>query len=199
VLDDFTGPGASIGEQVHRAVRFGHVVERDPAGEVRLMSVGDEAGVLVPAELHPALGGLHDVLLVEQVDGVAERRLGDLRHQLREQEPAHRGARPVGVNEVAATAVVEVERIHAEPIHLAVALVDEPLTFAAQRLEIAGAQDGLEHEEAFVAESADVFVRDAWDREVLAVRCVRLSSDGSPHCSNSEACPQRRPPCVDLR
>ena len=79
VLDDLTGPGASIGEQVHRAVRFGHVVERDPAGEVRLVSVGDEAGVLVPAELHPALGGLHDVLLVEHVDGVAERRLGDLR------------------------------------------------------------------------------------------------------------------------
>src|SRR4030095_12384890 len=40
VLDDLTGPGASIGEQVHGAVRLGHVVEWDPAGEVRLMSVG---------------------------------------------------------------------------------------------------------------------------------------------------------------
>ena len=80
------------------------------------------------------------------------------------------------MDEVAAAAVVEVERIDAESIHLAVALVDEPLAFTAQRLEIAGAQDGLEHEEAFVVESKDVFVRDAWDREVLPVRRAPVST-----------------------
>ena len=120
------------------------------------MRVGDEAGVLVPAELHASLGGLDDVLLVEQVDRVAERGPGDLGHQVREQEPPDVGGRVVGVEEVAAAAVVEVERVDAEAVHLAVALVDEPVALAAQDLEIARRYGVLEDEEAVLGEAAGV-------------------------------------------
>ena len=58
------------------------------------MRVVDEARVLVPAERHPLLRGLHDVLLVEEVDGVPERCLGDLRHEFGAQERSTAGLLP---------------------------------------------------------------------------------------------------------
>src|SRR6266511_1255064 len=151
VLDDVARAGARVGEEVHRAVRFGDVVEGDPAREVGRVRVLDEAGVLMPAELHPALGGLDDVLLVEQVDGVAERCLRDLAHQAGGQEPFDRPALAVRMDEVAAAPVVAIERDDAESIHLTVAFVDETLALTSQRVEIVGREDILEDEEALVA------------------------------------------------
>jgi hypothetical protein len=40
VLDDLTRPGARVRQEVDRAVRLVHVVERDPTGQVRLVRVG---------------------------------------------------------------------------------------------------------------------------------------------------------------
>jgi hypothetical protein len=56
------------------------------------------------------------------------------------------------VDEVAATAVVEVDRVDAETIHLGVALVDKSLAFAAQRREVPRGDDAFQDEEAFVLE-----------------------------------------------
>jgi hypothetical protein len=42
VLDNVAGASARVGQQVHGAVGFGDVVERDPAREVRPMWIGDE-------------------------------------------------------------------------------------------------------------------------------------------------------------
>jgi hypothetical protein len=66
------------------------VVQRDPAGEVRAVLALDVARVLVPAERHPPLGGLDDVLLVEQEDVGSERRPAHVGHERREQEGAQR-------------------------------------------------------------------------------------------------------------
>ena len=64
------------------------------------------------------------------------------------------------MHEVAAAAAVEVDLLDAEAIHLPVALVDEALAFAAQRLEIVRGQRALEDEEALLAEPARVLGRD---------------------------------------
>src|SRR5215207_787623 len=156
MLDDVASAGARVGQQVDSAVGFGDVVERDPAREIRRMRVGDEARVLVPPEGHPALGRLDDVLLVEQVDGVPERRLRGVHHEVREQEPLDRGALAVGMDEVAAAAVAEIQLVDAEAGHLPIALVDEALAFAAEGLEIGRRQGGFEDEVALVAETACV-------------------------------------------
>ena len=66
------------------------------------------------------------------------------------------GALAVGVDEVAAAAAVEVELVDAEAIHLPVALVDEALAFAAERVEIALGHGALQDEEALLAELARV-------------------------------------------
>ena len=124
------------------------------------MRVRDEAGVLVPAELHALLGGLDDVLLVEEIDGVAERRPRDLQHEVGEQELFDGRALAERVDEVPLAAVVEVEGVDAEPIHLAVALVDEALALVPQRLEVAWPDDALEDEEALVAEVLSLLGRD---------------------------------------
>src|SRR3954469_12597797 len=120
------------------------------------MRVGDEARVLVPAELHPALGGLDDVLLVEEVDRLAERGSRHLLHQLRAEEALGRLARAVGMDEVAAAPVVEVNCVDAEAVHLPVALVDEALALASQELEVAFGNGPLEDEEPLVAEGLRV-------------------------------------------
>src|SRR4051794_30090736 len=127
------------------------------------MLIVDEPGVLMPAELHSVLGGLDDVLLIEQVDRVAEDRLRDFDHELGAQELFDRGALAVGVDEVAAATMVEVELVDAEAIHLAVALVNEALALAAQPLEFARGEDAVEDEEALVAEAASVLGRDVRD------------------------------------
>ena len=80
------------------------------------------------------------------------------RHQVRAQEPPDRRALVVGVDEVAAAAVVEVELVDAVAVHLAVALVDEPAALAAQDLEIARGHDAVEDEEPVVREAASVLV-----------------------------------------
>ena len=113
----------------------------------------------MPAEPHPALGGLHDVLLVEQVDRVAQRGPRDLGHQVGEQKALDVRALAVRVDEVAAAAVVEVERVDAVAVHLTVALVDQPAAFCTQELEIARGQDAVEDEEAVVGEAARVLGR----------------------------------------
>jgi hypothetical protein len=100
------------------------------------MRVGDEAGVLVPPKRHAALGGLDNVLLVAQVDGVPERCLRGLRLEIGEQEPLDRGALAVGMDELAAAAVKGVQRLDPEAAHLVVAFVDEALALGAQGLEI---------------------------------------------------------------
>jgi hypothetical protein len=156
VLDDVSRTGARIGQQIHGAVSFGHVVECDPAGEVRPVRVVDEAGVLVPAERHPLLRGLHDVLLVEQVDGVPEGCLGDLHPEFGGQEALDCWALAVCVDEVAAAAPVEVELVGAEAVHFPVALVDEALAVAAQRVEIVWREGALQDEEALRTELAGV-------------------------------------------
>jgi hypothetical protein len=68
----------------------------------------------VPAEGHPLLRGLHDVLLVEQVDRIPEGCLGDLHHDFGGQEALDCWALAVCVDEVAAAAPVEVELVGAE-------------------------------------------------------------------------------------
>ena len=55
--------------------------------------------------------------------------------------------------------MVEVQRVDAEPIHLPVALIDEPAAFAAQDFEIARRHDAFEDEEPVVVEAASVL---AW-------------------------------------
>ena len=64
------------------------------------------------------------------------------------------------MDEVPLAAVVEVEGVDAEPIHLAVALVDEALALVPQRLEVAWPDDALEDEEALVAEVLSLLGRD---------------------------------------
>jgi hypothetical protein len=64
------------------------------------------------------------------------------------------------VQEVAAAAVVEVEPVDAEAIHLALARVDEALALAAQRVEVARGHDVPEDEEALLAELTRVLGRD---------------------------------------
>jgi hypothetical protein len=99
-------------------------------------------------------------LLVEQVHGVAERRPGDLHHEVGVQEALDGGALAVCVDEVAAAAVVEVELVDAEAIHLQVALVDEALAFAAQHGEIARGHGAVQDEEALLTKQAPVLGRD---------------------------------------
>ena len=53
------------------------------------------------------------------------------------------------MDEVAAAAVVEVELVDAEAIHLPVAVIDEALALPAQSVEVARSHDALEDEEAF--------------------------------------------------
>src|SRR5215207_5534739 len=52
--------------------------------------------------------------------------------------------------------MVEVQRVDAEPIHLPVALTDEPAAFAAQDFEIARRHDAFEDEEPVVVEATSV-------------------------------------------
>ena len=52
--------------------------------------------------------------------------------------------------------MVEVQRVDAEPIHLPVALIDEPAAFAAQDFEVARRHDAFEDEEPVVVEAASV-------------------------------------------
>jgi len=126
----------------------------------------------MPAESHPALGGLHDELLVEQVDDVAECGSRDLGHQVGEQESPQSRAFPVRLDEVAAAAVIEVEPVDAVVIHLLVALVDQPVAFSAQELQIAGGQDTVEHEEPVGREAASVLGR---DRDACGGHCSPCS------------------------
>jgi hypothetical protein len=65
------------------------------------------------------------------------------------------------VDEVAAAAPVEVELVDAEAVHLPVALVDEALAFAAQRVEIVWRHGPLQDEEAFLTELPRLLRRDA--------------------------------------
>jgi len=60
------------------------------------------------------------------------------------------------VDEVAAAAPVEVELVDAEAIHFPIALVDEALAFAAQRVKIARRHGALQDEEALFTELARV-------------------------------------------
>jgi hypothetical protein len=64
------------------------------------------------------------------------------------------------VEEVAAAAVVEVELVDPEAIHLSLARVDDTLTLAAQRVEIARGHDAPQDKEALLAELARVLGRD---------------------------------------
>jgi hypothetical protein len=118
----------------------------------------------VPPEGHAALGGLDDVLLVEQVDVVSQHRLGDVGHEVGEQELPHRPAGPVSVDEVATAPVTEVERVDAEAGHLCVAFDHETPAFAAKALEHGRSECAFDDEPAFVKEPAHVRGGDLWDR-----------------------------------
>jgi hypothetical protein len=69
------------------------------------------------------------------------------------------GALAVCVDEVAAAAPIEVKLVDAEAIHLLVALVDEALAFAAQRVDIAWRHGAIQHEEALRTELLGVLRR----------------------------------------
>jgi ubiquinone/menaquinone biosynthesis C-methylase UbiE len=69
------------------------------------------------------------------------------------------------VEEVAATAVVEVELVDAEAIHLPLARLDDALTLAAQHVEIPWRQDAAQDKEAVLAELARVLGRDGRNRD----------------------------------
>ena len=58
------------------------------------------------------------------------------------------------MDEVTAATPVEVELVDAEAIHLPIALVDEALAFAAQRVEIVCRHGPLQDEEALLTELA---------------------------------------------
>jgi hypothetical protein len=64
----------------------------------------------------------------------------------------YRGALAPRVHEVALAAVVEVDRVDAEPVHLRVALVDEALAFVAEGFEVGRQDDALEDEVTLVPE-----------------------------------------------
>jgi ubiquinone/menaquinone biosynthesis C-methylase UbiE len=64
------------------------------------------------------------------------------------------------VEEVAAAAVVEVELVDPEAIHLPLACLDDALTLAAQHVEIAWGHDALQDIETVLAELARVLGRD---------------------------------------
>ncbi len=69
--------------------------------------------------------------------------------------------------------MVEVEGVDAEPIHLPVALIDEPAAFAAQDFEIARRHDAFENEEPVVVEAASVL---AGNHIALLVRDEQMLS-----------------------
>jgi hypothetical protein len=105
-----------------------------------------------------------------------------LGHQVGEQEVPDRGALAVRVDEVATAAVVEVKRVDTETIHLPVALVDEPLTFTTQGLEVVRQQDALEDEEALFLELASVVGRDARNGDGHGCSsCLCGSADAATH------------------
>ncbi|CAA9488304.1 MAG: hypothetical protein AVDCRST_MAG13-1590 [uncultured Solirubrobacteraceae bacterium] len=148
-----TRPGLRVGQEGHRAVALVDVVERDPARQVRRVLALDVARVLVPAEGHALLGRLHDVLLVEQQGVRAEGRAAHAGHERREEElPQRPGLARVAREEVPRAAVVELEGVHAERVHLGVLGGDEARALAAQRLELVLGQDGLEDDVALGGE-----------------------------------------------
>ena len=59
-------------------------------------------------------------------------------HEVRGQEPPEGGAGVVAVQEVAPPAVIEVQHVDAEAVHLRLAFLDEALALPAQRGEIVG-------------------------------------------------------------
>ena len=64
------------------------------------------------------------------------------------------------MEEVAAAAVVEVQLVDAEAIHLPLARLDDTLALAAQRVEIARGHDAPQDKEALLAELTRVLGRD---------------------------------------
>ena len=136
------------------------------------MRIRDEARILVPAERHALLGCLDHVLLVEQVHVGPEHRVGHFGHPVREEEPAHCVARRVGVQEVAAAAVAEVDRVHTEARHLGVAFGHETAAFAPQRCEFGWSEGVLDDEPSFVVEVANVIGGDPRGRASHVHRIV---------------------------
>ncbi|WSG62912.1 hypothetical protein OHB12_16695 [Nocardia sp. NBC_01730] len=149
-----------VGQQIYGAVGFGDVIEGDPTCEIGSVAVVDEARVLVPTELHAPLGSLDNVLLVEQVRGLAQCRLRDLDHEVADQKLSDGGAAVVGVDEVAATTMIEVQPVDAEPIHFCVAFIDQALAFIAKSLQIVRTNGVLKDEESVITESTGVLCCD---------------------------------------
>src|SRR5439155_3408740 len=74
VLDSGLRARPRIGEHVDSSVFLGHVIQRAPARDVRLMWQLYVPAVLMPGELHPHFRRLDDVLLAEQPRRLADGR-----------------------------------------------------------------------------------------------------------------------------
>src|SRR5262249_33676741 len=120
-----------------RAVLYGHIVQRAPAGEVGAMVMAYIAGILMPGKLHPDFGALHDILVPEQIGILPERRLADLGHQIAEDKLPDPVALSAAVmDKVAAIAVVDTQDIGACRIHLPMNPFDKALALVPQHLQM---------------------------------------------------------------
>src|SRR5215208_3529094 len=100
MLDYVARARSRVRQEINGAVLHRNVVQGAPATQVWPVRVAYEPGVLVPAELQSLLGGLDDVLPVEEIGRLPQWRTHHPGYKLRDQELPYLLAAFVGMHEV---------------------------------------------------------------------------------------------------
>ena len=107
--------------------------------------------VLVPGKFNPLLGGLHNVLVVEQISCITDRRFTDFRHQIAEDVLVQSRCLVILLGDVVTlAAVADVNVVGSLPFHLGVHDLDQVIAGVAHDSQVLVRDGSFQDEVAFV-------------------------------------------------